>query len=185
MTIRPTPSERQNIILKLLAQQGSVRVIELGEILEISEITIRRDFLKILENEHLLERTHGGTILSHRMRSEPQYAAKHHVHAKEKSQIGAAAAAQVEPRETIFIRSGSTTLQIFNKLIGKKARIITSNAGAVTECQSSDIDLILTGGTYREQSHSFTGSLALYTIQKFYAHKCFIGVDGISLQVWL
>ena len=170
--------------MNLLAQQGSVRVIELGEILEVSEITIRRD-LEILENEHLLERTHGGAILSHRMRSEPQYAAKHHVHAKEKSQIGAAAAAQVEPRETIFIGSGSTTLQIFNKLIGKKARIITSNAGAVTECQSSDIDLILTGGTYREQSHSFTGSLALYTIQKFYAHKCFIGVDGISLQYGL
>lgn len=184
MTVRRTPTERQIAILNLLQQKGSVRVVELGEILGVSEITVRRD-LELLEQEHFLERTHGGAILSRRLRSEPQYTAKYQEQIKEKRQIGAAAAALVEPRETIFIGSGSTTLQIFRQLYGKKVRIITSNAGAVPECQASDIELILTGGNYREQSHSFTGPLALQSLQKFYASKCFIGVDGVSLQYGL
>jgi len=184
MTLRTSPTERQNEIIKLLGQKSSVHVIELGELLRVSEITIRRD-LEILEKKHLVERTHGGALLSHRLRSEPQYSAKYQVHIKEKRQIGMTAAALVEPKETIFIGSGSTTLQIFSHLFGEKIRVITSNASAVSECQSSDIDLILTGGSYREQSHSFTGPLALQVLQNFYAHKCFIGVDGVSLQYGL
>jgi DeoR family transcriptional regulator, fructose operon transcriptional repressor len=181
MTLRLTPTERHNEILKLLNQKSSVHVIELGELLGVSEITVRRD-LEILEKKHLLERTYGGALLSRRLRSEPQYSAKYQTHVEEKRKIGEAAAALVEPKETIFIGSGSTTLQIFSQLFGKKIRVITSNASAISECQSSDIDLILTGGSYREQSHSFTGPLALELLQKFYAHKCFIGVDGVSLQ---
>jgi DeoR/GlpR family transcriptional regulator of sugar metabolism len=184
MLVKPTPTERHKAILHLLKQQGSVRVAELGGELGVSEITIRRD-LEYLEQEHLLERTHGGAVLSRQLRSEPQYTAKYQEKIQEKRQIGAAAAALVEPRETIFIGSGSTTLQIFRPLFGKQVRIITSNAGAVEECQGSDIELILTGGYYREQSHSYTGPLALQAINKFFANKCFIGVDGISLQVGL
>jgi DeoR/GlpR family transcriptional regulator of sugar metabolism len=184
MTIRLSPIERQQAILSLLQTKGSVRVNELGEDLGVSEITIRRD-LELLEQEHLLERTHGGAILSRRLRSEPLYTAKYQERRKEKSQIGAAAAALVEPKETIFIGSGSTTLQIFRHLHGKLVRVITTNAGAVQECQGTDIELIVTGGSYREQSHSYTGPLALAAIKRFYADKCFIGVDGISLQYGL
>ncbi len=184
MMLRLTPTERQNEILKLLNQKSSVHVIELGELLGVSEITIRRD-LEILEKKHLVERTYGGALLSHRLRSEPQFSAKYQAHVKEKQQIGAAAAALVEPKETVFIGSGSTTQQIFSQLFGKKNRVITSNASAISECQSSDIDLVLTGGSYREQSHSFTGLLAIQLLQNFYAHKCFIGVDGVSLQYGL
>jgi DeoR/GlpR family transcriptional regulator of sugar metabolism len=184
MSNKLTPTERHQAILNLLQEQGSVRVVELGEGLGVSEITIRRD-LEFLEQEHRVERTHGGAILSRRLRSEPQYTAKYQEHIKEKRQIGAAAAALVEPKETIFIGSGSTTLQIFRELIGKQARVITTNASAVEECRGTDIELILTGGYYREQSHSFTGPLALQTIQRFYANKCFIGVDGISLHAGL
>jgi DeoR/GlpR family transcriptional regulator of sugar metabolism len=184
MALKFTPIERHEKILNLLKEKGSARVVELGESLGVSEITIRRD-LEVLERAHFLERTHGGAILSRRLSLEPQYSAKYHEHIKEKRQIGAVAAELVEPKETIFIGSGSTTLQIFGQLFGKKVRVITSNAGAVGECQSSDIELILTGGNYREQSHSFTGPLALHSIKRFYANKCFIGVDGVSLQYGL
>jgi DeoR/GlpR family transcriptional regulator of sugar metabolism len=184
MTLRLTPAERQNEIVKLLTQKNSAHVGELGELLGVSEITIRRD-LEILETKHIVERTHGGALLSQRLRSEPQFSAKHQTHVKEKHQIGAAAAALVEPQETIFIGSGSTTQQIFSQLFGKKNRVITSNAAAINECQSSDIDLILTGGSYRERSHSLTGLLAVQLLQRFYVQKCFIGVDGVSIQYGL
>jgi len=181
---RLIPAERRNRIIELLQRQGSVRVSDLSNLLNVSEITIRRD-LDFLEQEGFLERTHGGAILSRRMRVEPLYTQKYKIHLEEKRKIGAKAATLVDPGETIFINSGSTTLQIFRHLAGKNVRVITSNVGAPAECQGLDVDLVLIGGAYRERSHSLVGPLAMLSLRQVYASKCFIGVDGISIKYGL
>lgn len=178
------PAERRNRILNLLQKEGSVQVAALSDLLGVSEVTIRRD-LDLLDQKGLLERTHGGAVLSRRMRVEPSYTAKYQSYLEEKRKIGIAAAALVDPGETIFIHSGSTTLQIFRHLAGKKVRVITSNAGAIAECQGLDIELFLIGGYYREQSHSLIGPLSILSLQRVYASKGFIGVDGISIKYGL
>lgn len=55
--------ERLQMIKQILLEQKSVSVIELSESLDVSEITIRRDFEK-LEKNGFLKRTHGGAILN-------------------------------------------------------------------------------------------------------------------------
>jgi len=172
------------MILDLLQKQGSVQVLELGQALGVSEVTIRRD-LELMEQERLLERTHGGALQSRRMLSEPAYLTKYGNRSDQKAAIGAAAAALIEPGETIFIHSGSTNLQIFQHLNQKNVRIVTSNAGAFTNYQDFGGELIVAGGNYRQQSHSFVGPVAIDAIRNFYASKCFIGVDGVSLQYGL
>lgn len=156
----------------------------LSERFDVSLITIRRD-LDHLEQRNMLERTHGGAVRSRRMRVEPLYREKYREQLEAKEKIGRTAAALVEPGEAVFINSGSTTLQIFRHLCNKGVRVTTSNAGAITECQDLDVDLIFTGGAYREQSHSFVGALTLQAIRRLCASKTFIGVDGISLKVGL
>ncbi len=179
------PAERRNKIHETIRTQGSVRVLALSELLAVSELTIRRD-LKQLEQAGILERTHGGAIYSHRMRRASPYTEKDRIHRQEKRQIGAAAATLVEDRETLLIGSGSTTLQIFRCLAGRKnLRVITNNVGAVLETQGIDLDLILIGGTYLKQSNSLIGPLATLSVQQVYASKCFIGVDGISQKYGL
>jgi DeoR family fructose operon transcriptional repressor len=173
------PPERRNRILEILRTQGSVRVSTLGELLGVAEITIRRD-LERLERQGLLERTHGGAIYSHRMRLEPRYNEKHLLHQDEKRDIGAAAAALVEDGDTLFINSGSTALQILRHLTGRDVQIITSNMGVGLDGPGLGLDIMLTGGTYREQSNSLVGPMAILTLQQVYSSKCFIGVDGIS-----
>jgi len=173
------PAERRNRILEILIAQGSVRVSALGELLGVAEITIRRD-LEQLERQGFLERTHGGAIYSHRMRVEPRYTEKYLRYQEEKRAIGAAAAALVEDGDTLLINSGSTTLQIFRHLVGKNVQVITSNMGAGREASGLGLDVMLIGGTYREQSNSLVGPMAIFTLQQVYGSKCFIGVDGIS-----
>lgn len=174
------PAERRNRILETLRAQGSVRVAPLSGLLGVAEITIRRD-LEQLEGQGLLERTHGGAIYSHRMRLEPLYTEKYLLRQEQKRAIGAAAAALVEDGDTLLINSGSTTLRIFRHLAGRKnLRVITSNVGAFLETQGLDLELILVGGIYREQSNSLVGPLATLNLQQVYGSKCFIGVDGIS-----
>ncbi len=162
-----------------------MRVQALSELLKVSELTIRRD-LEQLERDGILERTHGGAIHSHRMRQEPLYTDKDRIHREEKRQIGAAAAALVKDGDTLLIGSGSTTLQIFRHLAGRKnLRVITSNMGAPLETQGLDLELILIGGIYREHSNSLVGPFATLSLQQVQGSKCFIGVDGISRKYGL
>ncbi len=178
------PAERHEYILNLIRQNRTVRVSTLSEALGVSEITIRRDLEK-LEEQGLLERTHGGAILTQRMRQEPLYVQKERLEIEAKRAIGRAAAGLVSEGETIFINSGSTTRQIFSHL-GRfsRLRVITSNAAAIAELgdHTESIELIVVGGTYRWQSNSLVGPLALATIHQINASKTFLGVDGISIQ---
>jgi DeoR family fructose operon transcriptional repressor len=176
------PVERRNRIYKTIQANGTVSVASLSKLLSVSEMTIRRD-LEQMEMEGLLERTHGGAIISQRIHLEPLYSEKHRAHPAEKRAIGQTAASFVHDNETVLINSGSTTLQLFHHLAGKtNVKVITSNMNAFLEAQGSGIELILTGGTYRPQSNSMVGPLAMLSLAQVNASKCFIGVDGVSLK---
>ena len=62
---------------------------------------------------------------------------------------------------------------------------MTSNVGALTEVRDSDLELILIGGSFRQQSNSLVGPLAVMTLEQVNANKAFIGVDGISARYGL
>lgn len=179
------PAERRNRIREVLRAQGAVKVSELSQRFDVSEITIRRD-LERLERNGFLERTHGGAVLSQRMRREPRYTDKDQLHRAEKQTIGRAAAALVDDGDTLLINSGSTTLQVMRHLAGHQdVRVITSNMGGPFAVQDPAFEVILIGGTFRAQSNSLVGPLATQTLSQVYGSKSFIGVDGISLKYGL
>ncbi len=181
------PAERRRLIDDLARSQGIVKVADLSNRLGVSEITIRRD-LETLEQEGVLERTHGGAIYSQRMRAEPLYTEKDRIHRREKQAIGRAAATLVEEGDTILINSGSTTLQVIRhlRLSGQRGvKIITSNMGKFPEAWDSDQELILIGGTFRQASNSLVGPLAVMALKQVNANKAFIGVDGVSARYGL
>ena len=63
--------------------------------------------------------------------------------------------------------------------------MITSNIGAFREIQGLKLELILTGGEYRDESNSLVGPLTALSLQQAYGSKCFIGVDGVSIKYGL
>ncbi|MFW5844452.1 MAG: DeoR/GlpR family DNA-binding transcription regulator, partial [Spirochaetota bacterium] len=109
------PVERQQKILDVVDDRGVVRVTELSNLFGVSEITIRRDLIA-LESEGLLTRSHGGAISPRHFQREPHYAQKGERNLREKQTIGRAAAAMVEPGETILVNSGSSTLEFLRRL---------------------------------------------------------------------
>ena len=178
------PAERRKVIRELVRAQGVVRVADLSAQLDVSEITVRRD-LEALEQEGVLERTHGGAIYSQRLRAEPLYTDKDRIHRREKQAIGRAAAALVKDGDTLLINSGSTTLQVIHhlRLSGRQGiKIVTSNVGALAEVLDSDLELILIGGSFRQQSNSLVGPLAVMALERVNANRAFIGVDGVSAR---
>ncbi|NDL59541.1 DeoR family transcriptional regulator [Phytoactinopolyspora mesophila] len=178
------PEERRQRIYDRLIEAGAVRVSDLSKELGASETTIRRDMAR-MEAKGVLERTHGGSILTRRMSSEPRYDDKDELEVGAKRSIGQAAADLVEPGEIIFVNSGSTNLQVLRHLALKQGvRVITNNAAALEAWREGN-ELVLSGGRYRQRSNSYVGPLAAQAIRSMHADRCFIGVDGISLRYGL
>lgn len=175
------PLERQERIVDVVDERGVVRVAELSKLFGVSEITIRRD-LVTLEQQGYLGRSHGGAVSRKRFQREPYFAQKGERNRAEKEAIGRLAASLVEAGETILVNSGSTNLELLRALPRMELRVVTSNAGALNVVQVSEVECIVVGGVYRLRSNSFVGGFAVLTLEQLYGSKCFIGVDGVSLD---
>lgn len=176
------PAGRQQYILSLIRKEGTVTVSQLAQSLEVSELTIRRD-LDQLATRGLVERTHGGATERRSLAIEPDYPQKALEYPAQKEAIGLAVAAMVEEGDTLYINSGSTTLATIQALakLDRQITIVTNNVDAIWACKESEnIRLILTGGVYRQRSHSTSGTLSSPIISQIHANKAIIGVDGFS-----
>lgn len=166
----------------MLQARRAVRVSALSEQLGVSEMTIRRD-LERLEAEGMLSRTHGGAILKRHLTAEPIYVESALEHADEKRRIAQAAAAMIRPGETVFLNSGTTTVEVLRHLDPDlEARIVTNNAGAIVEAGKLRAELVLVGGIYREPSNALEGALSAEHVGEFYATRMLFGADAMSLE---
>lgn len=182
MTKTLIPAQRRKRIQEFLELHQIAQSALLSEMLQVSEATVRRD-LAWLEQQGVVERTHGGAALNQRMQMEPTYTHSAQTHPDEKRAIGAWAASLVEDGDTIFINSGTTTTQVIRHIRGRaNVTVITNNVGAALEAQDADFELILVGGSFRSRANSVAGHFATEVLRRIYASKAFIGVDGISLK---
>lgn len=176
-------AQRHKIIIEELKRTGYVRVKELSEKLNVSEVTIRKD-LKKLESKKILYRNHGsansvGSIIGDRHIDE-----KEKIRVEEKNRIAKAAVELLENDDKIIIASG-TTLLAFAHQIGenKPVTVITSSVKvSLTLCYNPTIELIQLGGIMRKNAASVIGNQAEDALVNMACNKLFIGVDGIDLD---
>jgi len=176
------PAQRRERIQEYLALHKIARTVDLCNILDASEATVRRD-LEWLEQDGILERTHGGAILSQRMIFEPEYRQRAQHHPEEKRGIGAVAASLIEEGDIVFINSGTTTTQVIHQIRSDaEITIFTNNLNAALEMGEPGFHHYLVGGEYQSRSKSLAGRFAIENLKQVYANKAIIGVDGISLK---
>ena len=176
------PAERRARIAALIDSRRSLRISWLAEQLGVSEMTVRRD-LERLQLAGLLSRTHGGAILKRRLVEEPAYAANLVAHADEKRRITRTAAAMIQEGETVFLGSGTTTVEVLRHLDPElQANIVTHNTGALEVVDALSIDLFLLGGSYRAQSNATEGAAPAELVSGFYASKMLLGADCLSIE---
>ncbi len=176
------PAQRYDLIQKHLASYKIATYASLAELLNVSESTVRRD-LEWMEEQGILERTRGGAILNQHIRAEAEYIQRAQRFIEEKRQIGKASAALLEPGDVVFMNSGTTTAQIIQHISGvPNVTVITNNTFPLTESRDLDFDLVMIGGTYLPLSKSIIGPFTIDNLNRLYATKCFIGVEGISLK---
>lgn len=171
---------RKKLILQTLDLQGTVEVKEFAELLQTSEITVRRD-LGVLAEEGLLFRTHGGAMKLSLAQTPVHFTNKAVSRAEEKDYICRKAAANIEDGETIFLDCGSTLARLCPYIKHKYIKVITNSLPIVYELMDTNVSINLVGGEVDMQRQAVHGMIALEHLARYRADKAFIGVDGVSL----
>jgi DeoR family transcriptional regulator of aga operon/DeoR family fructose operon transcriptional repressor len=170
-------NDRQKQIVNMLQRDGEVRIAELKELFSVTDMTLRRDLEK-LEQSGILKRTYGGAIL---VTKDLALRERSTVHILEKERIGQAAARLVNPGESIFIDSGSTTLQIARALPESASITVVTNAIHVAaELGEKRIPTVVIGGVLLETTYGLGGTAAVDSISKLAFDKAFLGTTGLS-----
>lgn len=103
--------ERRRAILQELEEYGKVKVAQLSEELNCSEVTIRND-IKAMEKEGLLQRTHGGAIALEQERKRKYSAESIYRHVDRKKAIAASAYEYIDDRDTIILDDASSSFYL-------------------------------------------------------------------------
>jgi DeoR family fructose operon transcriptional repressor len=176
------PAQRRERIQEYLAIHQIARTADLMSLLETSEATVRRD-LESLEQKGILERTHGGAILSQRVLFEQAYQQRAQHFPEEKKKIGELAASLIEDGDIIFINSGTTATQVLQHIRRDlHITVFTNNVNAALELGEPGFQYYLTGGEFHARSNSLAGRFALDNLNLVFANKAILGVDGVSIK---
>jgi DeoR/GlpR family transcriptional regulator of sugar metabolism len=134
----------------------------------------------------VLARTHGGAVRRQQLTDEPRYEENVVTHAAEKDRIARAAAAMIEPRDTVFLGSGTTVAHILRHIDPDlEARVVTPSLAAAAEARGLRLELVFLGGLYRPQLDAVEGTWPLEMIAHFYADKAFLGADCLDSRAGL
>lgn len=179
MTHNPIINLRQQQILDRMALDGEVKIAELKDTFDVTEMTLRRDLEK-LEFIGLLRRTFGGAIL---VGKDIALQDRTGIMMDEKMSIGQLAAQLVKSGDSIFLDGGSTTLQIAKYLKSEMNITVVTNAlNIAAELQAKQISTIVVGGMLLDKTSTLVGPIAAGSIAQMAFDRVFIGTTGISIK---
>lgn len=173
-------NKRQTEILDLLTKHKRIEVTKLSTLLEVSQVTIRKD-LAFLENSGIINREHGFATLNGSDDINNRLA--HHYSRKLK--IAKMASQIVQDGETIMIESGSVcSLLALEVAKTKKDVTIITNSAFIAEYLRKiiSIKIILLGGEYQKESQVMVGPMTQRCAENFFVDKIFVGIDGFTIE---
>jgi DeoR family fructose operon transcriptional repressor len=175
--------QRRSMILETLkAKATGVSVVELGKLLEVSTMTIRRD-LDLLENQHQVRRIHGGAIVLQEDTGEP-FLLRSTTASQEKASIGTLAASLIDEHDVILLDAGTTTLALASRLPRSISLTVITHALPVAQalCAYENIKTIFLGGMLKRKEQCAVGPLVLQALARFNADKFFLSATGFDLE---
>lgn len=172
-------ADRLRAITDYARDKHSVRVAELSEFLNVTEVTIRRD-LEHLSRLGVLEREHGGAVALRALESE--FSRRMQENRLAKQTIARRAAQLVVDGATIVVDSGSTTAMFARELRDKSDLTVITNAfNIATEmAEYSDASIIGTGGLLRRSTLGAVGDVAVKALLGLRADITFIATAGLA-----
>lgn len=178
--------ERQQLITKIISEQGWITVSELAEHFDVSEVTIRRD-LRELTEQGLVKRAHGGASPVRSANNSSPVIQRMQTMSDCKKRIARTAAQLIRNGDSIFVGSGSTTAYLIPYLTHYRDLTVVTNAlNIATDLTSADnLTVVVVGGMLRAPELSLVGHIAEQALAEVRVDKVFMGMAAVSLEAGL
>jgi DeoR/GlpR family transcriptional regulator of sugar metabolism len=174
--------ERLQIILKMLDTDQRVSSVQLAEILNVSDDTIRRDLNELAENG-LLKKVHGGAI----PKSPSPYKLTERINILHEEKIILAQKAQqfFKDGQVIILDNGSTNMEVARLMSPDlKATVFTTSIPiAQILCEHPNIELFMLGGKVFKDAQNTYGTEVIELLSKIRADIFLVGVCGMHHQI--
>lgn len=168
---------RHEKIMELLLAKREIEVVELTKLLAVTGKTIREDLAK-LEQKGLLQRVHGGAVLSQENQLGMLLPKQHVPQGLERQQIADLALSLIQPNEIIALDGGRTTLELAKRLPDVPLTIVTNDLHIVAElARREQIRLVVPGGY--QIRNMLVGPEAAAYIRKLNISKAFLSTTGV------
>ena len=183
------PDERRNKIVDYLKIKKTLTIPKISEKFNISEITVRRD-LNILSKEGDVKKVYGGATILNSFLGENTLFKRIQMYPEEKKKIASEAIKRISEGDTVVIESGSTCIELVNKLSKKSnIRIITAAPHIINKL--SDLkrrgkfegEILCSGGILRgDPDDIFLGPQAISFFNGIKIDIAFFGILAFSLN---
>ena len=182
-----TKDQRLDTILELLSHEGKVQIHDLVRRFKVTDMTIRRDFDCLVEKGKIV-RTHGGAVLAEQedaqgtLKLEPPYVTRMAEQASSKQAIAQTASRMIQPKQFVFLDSGTTTFSLAKSVSQDiHCTFITNGVNlAATLLTHQCPSVIIIGGEVDLNTWSSRGTLAEAQINNFHADIAFLACNAIS-----
>jgi DeoR/GlpR family transcriptional regulator of sugar metabolism len=138
----------------------------------------------VLDEQGVIQRAHGGAVVVERAAPEPPIIQRIVENEEEKKKIGRAAAQLVRDGETVFLGSGTTTLEVARNLVDKSNLTVITNALNIANlfAGNPNITVIVVGGLLRHSELSMIGHITEQVLKELRADKVIMGMRAISIE---
>ena len=168
---------RRDELLAYIINKEETTIEELAMVFSVSTLTIRRDIEELKNNDVVSVRNGFVRITDNRkffFRDKSFYV--------ERKRIQMRAAELIEDGDVIYINTSFTALGMLEFIQNTYCTVVTNNSHIFDLNLDNRIIPILTGGEIRQPRSSLSGEYTLEMLNRIRANKCFVGVDGISLD---
>lgn len=172
--------ERQNHILSLIEERGTVRTIDLAEEFQVTDETIRRD-LQVLSDNDQLTRIHGGACSRSGRPRLQSFSERSGLNVESKKGIAKAASEWIQPGRTYAFDSSTTAFALVSILPDLPYRVVTNAFSVIQQLVSmQNVQVISTGGGYHPKTHTFVGNDSTETLRRHHIHTAFVSCIGFD-----
>lgn len=175
--------QRYARILDELQARGTITVLELKDLLDASESTIRRD-LRNLDDMGMLKKVHGGAVLldAEYISVEDTVFDREQKNVEEKKRIGEYAASLVNDDDFVYLDAGTSTGWMIEYLKETKATFVTNGIAHGQKLIRKNIKTYILGGKIKTTTEAVVGAEAVEHMRRYNFTKSFLGTNGVQLD---
>lgn len=177
------PRERQEHIKSIILQKKSVQVSKLAVEFDVSEETIRRD-LSDMEKEGIIQKVHGGAVLSNRVQAKVDNTVLRNIFVENKKRIADLAVKMINPGDSIFLDSSTTSLILAESIKEMDITVLTNSIDIAhtLSARDSNVNLLCAGGRLIKSRRCFVGIQTQKFLEHYSFDKVFFSCKSLDLS---